>query len=371
MNWRVPVAQPELGAREFAALSAAFRSGRISQGPQTEAFENEFAKFCGVGHAVAASSGTAAVHLALMALGAGPGDEVLSTPISCIATTNPVVLQGARLRFVDVDPATGNMDLDALEKAAGPRTRGILLVHLLGRPMDMPRVMAFAKRRRLWVIEDCCLAHGADAAGRRAGAWGDLGVFSFYANKIITSAEGGMVVSRDRKTASRLRALRGFGQDPSRAFRHPLFGMNYKLSDLHAAVGRAQLARIGDFISRRRKRTETFERGFRGVRGVAPLPPEGRGFRTVYFSYPLIFESAALRRRAESALRAAGVETRPLFSLIPDQPCYRRLGYGTKDVPRAAALHRRAIYVSNAPGLTPHQQDLIIRTVRRAVERRP
>lgn len=367
MSWKVPVAEPLFTSDERRRVNEVLSEGRITQGRFVAEFEEKMSRFCGVPHAVATSSGTAAVHAALMALDVKAGDEVLTSPLSCIASANPILFQGAKPVFVDIDPETYNMDLDATERLITRRTKAILAVHLFGRPIDMTRLMAIAHKHRLFVIEDACQSLGAMHRGRPVGSFGDIGCFSFYANKIITTGEGGMAVTRKASLYRRMRGIRNLGQD-AKPFIHPWVGANYKMSNLHAAIGLCQMKRVEDFIALRRRNARDFTRAFSGLPGIRQLPTEAESDRNVYFSYHLEVDTPALRKNLEAAFRKAGVETRPFFSVIPDQPAYRRIGHTAAAVPRSLAAYNRGVYVSCSPALTSVQKGIIIKTVKESLK---
>ena len=365
MGWRVPVARPDLGPAEQEAVQAVIRSGWVTQGARVRELETAFARLCDVDHAVATSTGTAALHVALLALGIGAGDEVITTPLSCIASANPILFAGARPVFADVDPETYAIDPADVERRITTRTRALLPVHLFGHPVDLDALLAIARARRLVVIEDACQATGARYKGRRVGGLADVGCFSLYANKIVTSAEGGMLVTRDPELAARMAAVRNFGQRPGEHFVHAFLGGNYKMSDLHAAIGCAQLPKLDGYIERRRKNVAELNAALRGLGAmIERLPAERAWARAVYFGYHMLFRSAALKRKAEAALHAAGVETRPFFSLIPAEEPYRSSGYAPGDTPVAADLIARGLYVSNSPDLTVEDRGVIVDALR-------
>lgn len=366
MNWKVPVAEPILTGQESRLVAQVMKEGRITQGRFVKEFEDRVAGMVGVPYAVATSSGTAAVHCALMALGIGPGDEVLTSPLSCIASANPILFQGAKPVFVDIDPFTYNMDLALTERLITRRTRAILAVHLFGLPIDMTALMRLARKYRLAVIEDGCQSFGALHRGRPVGGFGDVGCFSFYANKIITTGEGGMAVTRSAALNRRMRGIRNLGQDKS-PFHHPWIGGNYKLSNLHAAIGIPQMKNVERFITRRRAIAAEFMHAFRAIPVILPSPQEFAGDRHVHFSYPIELKSPQIKRVLEKAFRKAGIETRPFLSVIPNEASYRRLGYSAKTVPAAMKAFSRGIYVSCSPALRPDQIRRIIQTVRRSL----
>ncbi len=364
MAWRIPVARPDIGAAELEAVQDVVRSGWITQGPKVREFEAAFARYCGSRRAVATNTGTAALQVALMALEVGPGDEVITTPLSCIASANPILFQGARPVFADVEPETYNLDVADVEKRITAKTKAILLVHLFGHPVDLDPLLELARIHRLAVLEDASQATGAEYKGRRVGGFGRVGCFSLYANKIVTSGEGGMIVTRDEALAERIVAIRNFGQLPGQHFIHEFLGGNYKMSDLHAAIGSVQLGKINRYIERRRRNVAELNTALSGLEGlIERLPSERPYAKAVPFGYHMLFRSGALRLRAEAALHAAGIETRPFFSLITDQTPYRRLGFNPGDTPVASDLAARGLYVSNSPDLTADDRALIVDTL--------
>jgi perosamine synthetase len=365
MAWRIPVAKPDIGQAEIEAVQAVVASGWITQGAKVRELEAAFARLCGTGHAVATTSGTTALHVVLAALGVGPGDEVITTPLSCIASANPILFTGARPVFGDVDPETYNLEADGIEKRITPRTRAILPVHLFGHPLDLDPILELGRAHGLPVIEDACQATGARYKGRAVGGLGTVGCFSLYANKIITSGEGGMIVTSDATLADRMRAIRNFGQIPGEHFRHAFLGGNAKMTDLQAAVGCAQVGKLEGYITRRRANVAALNGALTGLeRMIERLPGERPYARSVHFGYDLLFREARLCERADTALHAAGIETRPFFSLIPAQAPYRDMGYNASDTPVAADLITRGLYVSNSPDLTAEERELIVETLR-------
>lgn len=364
MPWRIPVARPDIGPAEAAAVQEVMASGWITQGPRVRRFEEAFARLCGVPHAVATNTGTAALHVALLAFELGPEDEVITTPLSCIASANPILFQGARPVFADVEPDTYNLAMADVEKRITARTRAILPVHLFGHPLDLDPLLEVARAHRLRVIEDASQATGALYKGLPVGGFGDVGCFSLYANKIVTSGEGCMIVTRDPELARRMAAIRNFGQMPGEHFRHPLLGGNYKMTDVHAAIGCVQLGKIEAYVERRRENVVALNAALAPLaRLIERLPAERPWARAVYFGYHVLFRTAALRRRAEAALHAAGIETRPFFSLITEQVPYRDRGFDPADTPVAADLLARGLYVSNSPDLTAEDRALIVDTL--------
>ena len=365
MGWRIPVARPDIGAAELEAVQQVVASGWITQGPKVRELEADFARLCGTRQAVATNTGTAALHVALLALEIGPGDEVITTPLSCIASANPILFQGARPVFADVDPETYNLEVGEVEQRITSKTKAILPVHLFGHPVDLDPLLDLASRRGLPVIEDASQATGALYKGRRVGSFGRVGCFSLYANKIVTSGEGGVIVTQDPVLADRLLAIRNFGQLPGQHFLHAYLGGNSKMTDLSAAIGCIQLGKLDAYIERRRQNVAALNAALSECsRLIERLPSERPYARAAYFGYHMLFSTATLRQQAEAALHAAGVETRPFFSLITDQAPYRALGFEPADTPVAADLVARGLYVSNSPDLTAEDRALIVETLR-------
>ncbi|HEX5576551.1 MAG TPA: DegT/DnrJ/EryC1/StrS aminotransferase family protein, partial [Gemmatimonadales bacterium] len=229
----IPVAAPMLVGNEKAYVLDCLDSSWISSaGQYVSRFEAAFADFCGVKHAVACCNGTAALHVALSALGVGPGDEVIVPTLTFVATANAVIQCGARPVFVDSEPETWNIDPALIEAKITPRTKGIIVVHLYGHPAEMESIVSTARRHGLFVVEDAAEAHGAEHNGRRVGSLGDVGIFSFFGNKIITTGEGGMVTTSDDTLAARVRQLKAQGIDPNRRYWYPVIGYNYRMTNV-------------------------------------------------------------------------------------------------------------------------------------------
>ena len=231
---KIPIAKPLLGEEELEAVARVLRSGILAHGPEVEEFEREFAEYVGVDHAVAVANGTVALDLVLRAYGIGPGDEVITTPFSFIATANAILYQGARPVFADIDPVTYTLDPDRVVEKITSRTRAIIAVHLYGHPADMKALREIAEDHDLILIEDAAQAHGAEAHGAKAGSLGDAAAFSFYATKNMVTGEGGMVTTNDRRIAERVRRLRNHGQ--AGKYRHVTLGFNYRMTSIAAAI---------------------------------------------------------------------------------------------------------------------------------------
>lgn len=325
---RIPVAAPLLDGREREYVLECLDSTWISSaGRFIGEFESRFAAFCGVKHAVATNNGTTALHLALVALGVGPGDEVIIPTLTYIATANCVSYCGATPVLADCDPRTMNLDPAAVERLVTPRTRGIIPVHLYGHPVDMDPLLRLAERHGLFVLEDAAEAVGARYRGRRTGALGHCATFSFFGNKIITTGEGGMVTTDDDDLAARLRLYRGQGMDPGRRYWFPVIGYNYRMTNVAAAIGLGQLERIDHHLARRREVAAAYRERLAPLGERLILPVEEPWAEHVYWMYTVLLGAAtpATRDQVMARLDAVGVETRPVFYPMHELPPYQGL----------------------------------------------
>jgi perosamine synthetase len=280
----IPAAKPEISESDIEAAVAVLRSGMVVQGPQVKGFEEEFAPVAGAAHCVAVNSGTSALYLSLLALGLGPGDEVIVPSFTFAATANAVRLVGAEPVFADIERDSFNIDPSAVEALVGPRTAAIMPVHLYGLPADLPAITAIADRHGLVVVEDAAQAHGAAIDGRPVGVWGRAGCFSFYPTKNMHSLEGGMVSTDDAELARRLRLLRNQGME--QRYANEIVGTNTRLTDVAAAIGRSQLQRLPRWTEQRRANAAVLDAGLAGVDGIV-VPPVADGLRHVYHQYTI------------------------------------------------------------------------------------
>ena len=350
---RIPVAAPALVGREREYVLDCLDSTWISSsGSYLERFESAFAEFCGVRHAISCCNGTVAVHLALLAHGVGPGDEVIVPTLTYVATANPVVYCGAQPVFVDSEPHTWNMDPERVAAAITPKTRGIVVVHLYGHPVDMDPILEMAERHNLWVIEDAAEAHGARYRGRVVGSMGSLSTFSFYGNKIITSGEGGMVVTDDERLARLVRQLHGQGQDPQQRYWFPMVGFNYRMTNIEAAIGLAQLERIDWHLSRRREIAGWYREELADVEGIE-LSPQAPWAESAFWIACAVLDTAKFGSRDDvmAALDEDGIETRPFFYPLHTLPMYRQLSEG-REFPVAEDLALRGMNLPSSATLT-------------------
>lgn len=345
MNEQIPLARPELGAREEELVLEVLRSGRLSLGPMGERFERELAAWLGVEDAVAVSSGTTALHLGVRALGWGPGDEVLTSPFSFVASANCLLYEGVTPVFCDVDPVTLNIDPAAVGAALGERAAGILPVHIFGFPAAMAELEAIASSHGLGLLEDACEALGAvDAAGNRVGARGNLATFAFYGNKQLTTGEGGMVVPPDPAVAARLRSERNQGRAADMGWLdHGGLGFNYRLSDLAAALGVAQLEKLDAMLARREAIAALYEQGLAAIEGVeAPIAGRARERRS-WFVYAVRLPEDADRDATVARLAEHGIASKAYLPCIHLFPQYRELGWREGQFPVAEAAAARSL----------------------------
>ena len=353
----IPLARPELGAREEELALEVLRSGRLSLGPMGERFERDFAAWLEVDDAVAVSSGTTALHLGVRALGWGAGDEVLTSPFSFVASANCLLYEGARPVFCDVDPDTLDLDPAAVEAALGERSAGILPVHIFGYPAAMPELEASAQRRGLGILEDACEALGAiDSEGRQVGGRGNLATFAFYANKQLTTGEGGMIVPADAATAARLRSERNQGRAADMGWLdHGGLGFNYRLSDLAAALGVAQLEKLDELLARRAAVAALYEEALAGIDGLrAPIAARGAERRS-WFVYAVELPEDADREAAIARLGERGIAAKAYLPCIHLFPHLRELGYREGQFPIAEAASARSLALPFFPSMSEAQ----------------
>ena len=366
---RVPIAEPKLGGNELKYVTECIETNWISsQGSFVRRFESEFAARLGVPHALAVSNGTVALHLALAAYGIGPGDEVIVPDLTFAATLNAVIYTGATPVLVDVAPDTWNMDPEAVAAAITPRTKAIMPVHLYGQPTDMGPILALAKRRGLVVVEDAAEAAGSSWEGTPCGAIGDCGTFSFFSNKLITTGEGGMVVFKDDAIAARARRLRDHGMNPAKRYWHDEVGFNYRLTNLQAAIGCAQLEQIDGFLARKKEIAAVYEKRFAHVPEIE-TPRILPGFGNAYWVFSIIADCAALgitRDQLMARLAAAGVDSRPLFYCMHEMPPYK--GYaGNRAFPVADRLSQNGLSLPSSTSITAAELEYVAATVERVV----
>jgi perosamine synthetase len=361
----IPIASVRLDGNERKYVLECLESTWISsQGPFVTRFEEAFATAVGCRHGIACSSGTAALHLILAALGLRPGDEVLVPTATMIAVANTVAHTGATPVFVDAHLATWNMDLEALEAAITPRTRAIVAVHTYGHALDMERVTAIAARHGLLVVEDAAEAHGATRGGAPVGSLGAAAAFSFYGNKIVTTGDGGMVTTNDARLADAVRSLRDHAFSKGRHFWHTRLAFNYRMSGLQAAIGLAQVERFDELVAIRRANAARYDTGLAEIPGIVLPPREDEGCRDVAWMYGVLVTPGFGLSRDElrRVLALRGIETRTFFVPLHLQPVFYRRE-AARRLPVAETIGRQGLLLPSGATLTPADIDEVVRAV--------
>jgi perosamine synthetase len=366
----IPVAAPDLSGKEETYAREALQSSWISStGPFVERFEREFAERCGTRTAISVCNGTAALHLAMLALGVGPGDEVLVPSLTYVATANAVRYVGAEPVFVDVDPATWCISPAGLEGAVTERTKGIVAVHLYGHPADMDAIAEVANARGIWVLEDAAEAHLSQYKGRPAGSLGIMGVFSFYGNKILTSGEGGAITVNSSNLERRIRILRGQGMDPERRYWFPVTGYNYRLTNVACALLCAQLERAEEIVNARRRIFRSYRSLLSDTPGIGFQPVETWA-RPAPWLFSITVDSVIFGRSRDelmTVLDEHGIETRPFFIPLHHQPPFAVASRRRGDrLPVAEWLGASGISLPTFPGLAEVDVERIAETIRQA-----
>ena len=351
---RYPTARPYLGKKEERYVLKALRSGVLSIGPFIEKFEKKFAREIGSKYAVGVSSGTGGLHLALLAAGIGAGDEVITSPFSFVASANVILYVGATPVFADIDRITYNIDPKEIEKKITPSTKAILPVHIFGQPADMDEIMRIAREHKLLVIEDACESLLSTYKGKCTGTFGHSGVFAFYANKQMTTGEGGMVVTDDAKVAEHLRSLRNQGRAPNmRWLDHNVLGYNYRLNEMSAALGLAQIENIGFLVRKRQELARWYGEALAPLSGLVDMPRVGANATHTWFVYVVALKDPAIDRNAViDTLKKRGVHTKPYLPSIHLFDFYRKLGHREGEFPISESLSQRAIALPFYIGLT-------------------
>ncbi len=350
----IPLARPEVGPREHELVNQVLESGRLSLGPMLERFEHDFAAFIGAEQAIALSSGTAGLHLAVRAAGWGPGDQVITSPFSFVASTNCLLYEDVEPVFCDVDPRTHNIDVSAVEAAVGPESTGILPIDIFGYPADWPALCALAERNGLGLVEDSCEALGAiDAEGVMVGARAHMATFGFYANKQLATGEGGMLTGGSAEQRARVRSESNQGRaDDMGWVDHQRLGFNYRLSDVAAAIGVAQLERLAETLERRAALAAMYRERLDILEGLE-LPAEDRGAeRRSWFVFVVQVPEDRDRDGVIDALAERGVASKAYFPCIHTQPPYReRFGFSGGEFPVAERVAARSLALPFFPAM--------------------
>lgn len=347
---RIPLYQPSLAGNERKYVNECLETNWISsRGRFVVDFEAAFAKYTGSRHADSVSNGTVALHVALLALGIGPGDEVIVPTFTYVAAANAIAYTGATPVFADSLRGTWQLDPDDVRRRLSPRTRALLPVHLYGHPCDMGALGAIAREHGLRVVEDCAEALGTRIGGRHVGTFGDIATYSFYGNKTVTTGEGGMVVTDDPALLDRVHRLKGQGLAPNREYWHDRIGYNYRMTNICAAIGLAQLERADDLLARKRKLAEAYRDALAGLPLV--FHAESPGTTHSYWMCSIALQDAAKRDALRGHLARAGIETRPAFNPVHRMPMYEHAPQSAGDFPVADALGAAGMNLPSWPDL--------------------
>jgi perosamine synthetase len=392
----IPMSSPDLTDAEREAVAAVLRTPNLSMGGEIKSFEEIFMQFSGSRHAIGVSSGTAGLHLCVRSAGISPGDLVITTPFSFVASANVLLFEQAIPIFVDVDPITGNIDPNLIRQAAidlveggskarrwlprsgnsdwiypsrptEKRLKAVLAVDVFGQPADFDPIMNIADQHNLNVIEDSCEALGAEYKNRKAGTLGHFGVYAFYPNKQITTGEGAMIITNDDQAAGLMRALRNQGRSPGDTWlQHTHLGYNYRLDEMSAALGKVQMNRLDELLSKRALVAEWYEERLSEIPGVQSLTVASSTTRMSWFVYVVRFDSEIDRDRLAAMLEQNGVPARPYFLPIHLQPyMVERFGYRLGDFPVTEDLGRRGLALPFSGVMTEEQVDNVCRVLRR------
>ena len=368
----LPMSSPDISQAEIDAVNAVLRTPYLSIGQQVKEFEQRVAEYIGVRHAIAVSSGTAGLHLAVIAAGITEGDEVITTPFSFVASANCILYERATPVFVDIDPHTLNIDPTLIEQAITPRTKAILPVHAFGQPADMDSILDIARRHYLYVIEDACEAIGAEYKGRKAGDLGDVGVFAFYPNKQMTTGEGGIIVTNNDEWDALFRSLRNQGRDLFDAWlNHSRLGYNYRLDELSAALGVAQITRLEELLQKRERVAHMYNDRLRDIPGVCVLYLAGATTRMSWFVYVIRLAGHIDRNQVMADLEQHGIPSRPYFSCIHLQPFYqKRYGFKPGEFKAAESIAHSTLALPFYGNMSEAEVAYVCKGLQSAIERR-
>lgn len=363
----IPVNEPLIGNPEKRYVMECLETGWISsEGHFIREFEEKWAAYCGMNYGIAVSNGTVALQIAIACLDLQPGDEVILPTFTIISCAQAVTYNGGVVKLVDADPRTWCMDVSQVEAKITPRTKAIMPVHIYGHPVDMDPILELARKYGLLIVEDAAEAHGAEYKGQRCGGLGDLNCFSFYANKIVTTGEGGMVLANDLNKAEKLRSLRNLCFQPQRRFFHQELGNNFRLTNLQAAIGLAQIERIEASIQHKRWMGAAYNEGLRDIPGLQ-LPVEELWAKNVYWMYGVVLDELTGLDSATFARKLAerGIQTRPFFLGMHEQPVFHKMGlFLGEKYPVSERISRQGLYLPSGMTLTAEQVDYVSASVR-------
>jgi len=357
----IPISKPSITQKEIQYIMDAVSSGWVSSlGKYVDMFEEKFASYCGTKYALTTSNGTTALHLVLVALGIKPGDEVIVPDITFVATGNAVKYVGAQAVIVDIEEDTLCIDPESVKKAITPKTKAIIAVHLYGHPANMEEINKIAGEYGIIVIEDAAEAHGAEVNGKKVGSLGHVGTFSFYGNKIITTGEGGMITTNDENLYERMRHLRDHAMSKEKRYWHTEVGFNYRMTNVQAALGLAQLERIDEIIAKKRLIFEWYKEGLKDIEGIK-LNYEAPWAKNVYWMVCLEVEGYTEKQRDElmKRLKEKNIDTRPYFYPLSDMPMFEKA-----DTPIAHKVYQRGLNLPSYFDITKDQVDYVCKTIK-------
>lgn len=368
MPCKIPSAEPYITNEDVTAVATAVKEKKLSQGKYVEKFELNFAEYIEVKHAVAVSSGTAALHVALAAIGIKEGDEVVVPSFSFAATANCALYQGAKPVFADIDQSTYNIDPEKIKEKLTKKTKCIIPMHYAGQPADMDPINEIAEKHGIYVVEDAAEAHGALYKGRKAGSLGYVNCFSFYPNKNMTTGEGGMITTNDDELTAKMRVIRSQGQDTR--YHHVMLGYNYRMTDIQAALGLVQLKRLDWVIKEKAEKARYYNTKIKEFFGNEIKTPYVAPYAThTYMFYTIRFKDQSTRDKAAAKLEEEGVETRIAFPPIHLQPLYQKLfSYKRGHLPITERVSDTILCLPIYPHITQKQQNYVLLTLKKVMK---
>jgi perosamine synthetase len=360
----IPIAKPLISDEEINAVIDVLKSGMLAHGKEVEAFEKEFAQYLGAKHGIAVCNGTAALDVALKALKIKPGDEVITTPFTFMASSNVILFQGAKPIFADIDPKTFNLDPNEVLEKINDKTKAIIVVHLYGQPADMKAFKEIAEDYNLYLVEDCAQAHGAEFKGQKVGTFGDIAAFSFYPTKNMTTGEGGIVVTNNDELAERAKLIRSHGQ--TKKYLQEELGYNLRMTNIAAAIGRVQLKKLDEWNAKRIENAKLLTEGISKIKGLTPPYVDPR-VKHVFHQYVIRVEDDFSLSRDElmERLRERGIGTAVHYPIpVHHQPFYQKLGYPKDICPNAIEASKKVLSLPVHPAVSREDIDYIIQTLR-------
>ena len=360
----IPIAKPLIGDGEINAVIKVLKSGMLAHGKEVEAFEREFADYLGAKHGIAVTNGTAALDIALKAIEIGPGDEVITTPFTFIASANSILFQGAKPVFADIDPKTYNLDPNEVLEKITDKTKAIVVVHLYGQPADMKAFKEIAEDYKLYLIEDCAQAHGAEFEGQKVGTFGDIAAFSFYPTKNMTTGEGGMIITNDEELARRAELIRNHGQADK--YFHVELGYNLRMTNIAAAIGRAQLKKLDEWNKKRIENARLLTGGISKINGLTPPYTDPR-VKHVFHQYVIRVEEEFPLSREDlmAKLREKGIGSAVHYPMpVHHQPFYQKLGYPKDICLNAIEASKKVLSLPVHPAVSEEDIAYIINTLK-------